>query len=676
MPNPPFARRTSPEGLVKGRTLYGLSRRAGASRRTSLALLAVAALSLAPLGAQTTGGLTPFLRGDCNSDGVIDASDVILLLNYIFVIGTPAPSCRDACDLNDSGGPIDLIDASYLMSYLFNQGGPPAPPFPLPSVDPTPGDGIGCNGDIDDGAPSGTPTLIPGPGYAGATPQPADVGTGAAATVKAIARWDVVPFQAFQGTFQIGVTAFHINGINRVEFSVEGGPWVAVTEPTLNPRTGIFEYFVQLDSNLLSPGPVRARAVAFPNIGRARVIPELRLFVSNGAAPSVRYISPSGNDTTGTGTATNPFRTARRAAKSLQLASSNGTADGGVVYCLPGNHTLENGGTPVTTQNCWVEIRPAPGVAQSQVAITIVNDSLETKLMKFSNLMVRKSISSGFSADEISTGAEQAYFWADNCIFEGAGPNTEIGSLGLVADTRFTAYYATNTIAREERHGLRGASLLRHVHCQNIGSDAYQNGEYLLNCSVDTIDNNQGWHSDMLQWTRVNENVIVYGLHGINIRGQGIFAKPSTLSINNVALINVFVEEVGSYKSEWEPNSNHLLIWNNSYVGHSFLCTGTGATNVSIKNCYFEKLVNYSSSWQIDNNHYRDASGATPGTNATTGGSNATLFENAAANDYRPKLSGPIAGPQRPTWIVEPLVPADALGTPWSFPAPVGARAN
>ncbi|MGE3164485.1 MAG: dockerin type I repeat-containing protein [Planctomycetota bacterium] len=635
----------------------------------------VAALSVGPLDGQSTGSLAPFVRGDCNSDSWIDASDVILLLNHIFVIGAPVPTCRDACDLNDSGA-VDLIDASYLMAYMFNDGASPAPPFPAAAVDPTPGDGIGCNGDGEEAVTSGTPTLIPGAGYTGATPQPADVGTGSAATVKAIARWDVVPFQAFLGNFQIGVTAFHINGINRVEFSVEGGPWVSVSQPTLNPRTGIFEYFVQLNSGNHPAGPVRARAIAFPNIGRARVLPELQLFVTDGSAPATRYISPSGNDTTGTGSQTNPFRTVRKAAKSIEAASGIGRADGGIVYCLPGNHTVENGGTPVNTQNCWVDVRPAPGVDRSQVAITIVNDSLETKLMKFTNLMVRKSVSSGFSADEISTGAELAYFWADQCIFEGNGPDTEIGSLGLVADTRFTAYYATNTIAREERHGLRGGSLLRHVHCQNIGSDAYQNGEYLLNCTVDSIDNNQGWHADMLQWSRNSENVIVYGLYGTNIRGQGIFAKPSTLSINNVALINVFVEEIGSYKSEWEPNSNHLLIWNNSYVSHSFLCTGTSATNVSIKNCYFEKMVDYSSSWQIDNNHYRDGSGATPGTNATVGGTHATLFVNAAANDYRPKTNGPIAGSQRPTWVTAPLVPADAIGNPWGTPAPVGAMAE
>src|SRR5690606_33560784 len=52
---------------------------------------------------------------------------------------------------------------------------------------------------------------------------------------KAIARWDVVPFQTFSGTMNVGIVAFHINGISKVDFEI-GGKTYTVTEATLNPQ--------------------------------------------------------------------------------------------------------------------------------------------------------------------------------------------------------------------------------------------------------------------------------------------------------------------------------------------------------------------------------------------------------------------------------------------------------
>lgn len=633
----------------------------------------------AQLEAQTTGGpnLNSFLRGDCNSDNLIDAADIILLLQHLFVIGGPTPSCRDACDVDDSGVDLNLIDVSFMLAFMFDSGDPPPPPFPVAAVDPTPGDGIGCDGDDDDTPVVNGSVLIPGPGFSGATPQPSDVGSGSNASVKAIARFDVVPYQTFGGTFDIGVTAFHIRGIDRVEFSVEGGPWSAVVEPRLNNRTGVFEYVATVDASLLPTGPIEVRAIAYPEIGRARVL-SLRLFANAaGAAPNpVRYISPNGSDSSGDGSSSNPFRTARKAGRDIQASSSNNRADGGTIFLMAGNNILEDGGASVDTQHRWLELRPAPGLTQSQVVVHVVNDSLETKLMRMTNLTIRRSISSGHSSDNINSGAEEAYFWADHCRFVGNGPNTQIGSLGFVADTRFNAYYATDSIAENERHGLRGASLLRNVIVQNIGSDAFQNTEYILNCSVDGISNNVGWHPDLVQYTRGLDNVIIYGLHAVNVRGQGIFAKPTSLNINNVALVNLMVEVEGGYKSEWEPNSDHILMWNNSYVNHTFLFTGTGANHVSIRNNFFEKFLNVGSGWVIDNNHYRNGTGSTPGTNTTTGGSSSAMFMDPGGDDYRPVLGQPIAGQQRPTLILSPLAPADSLGNPWSLPASVGALAH
>ncbi|MGE4619708.1 MAG: hypothetical protein AAEJ04_07870 [Planctomycetota bacterium] len=91
----------------------------------------------------------PFVRGDCNSDGgLVNIADGISVLQYLFQGGT-APGCLDSCDLDDNGE-ISVGDAVWIFSYQFAGGAAPLAPFPNLGIDPTTGDGIGCDGDADD----------------------------------------------------------------------------------------------------------------------------------------------------------------------------------------------------------------------------------------------------------------------------------------------------------------------------------------------------------------------------------------------------------------------------------------------------------------------------------------------------------------------------------------------
>jgi energy-converting hydrogenase Eha subunit C len=65
----------------------------------------------------------PFIRGDANGDGVINAADVVYLINYLY-IGGPAPNPLQAGDVN-SDGVINASDVVYLINYLFISGPPP-----------------------------------------------------------------------------------------------------------------------------------------------------------------------------------------------------------------------------------------------------------------------------------------------------------------------------------------------------------------------------------------------------------------------------------------------------------------------------------------------------------------------------------------------------------------------
>jgi len=63
-------------------------------------------------------------RGDVNCDGKIDATDVVYLINYLFVPDSPEPVPLEAGDVN-CDGKVDVNDVVYLINYLFVAGSPP-----------------------------------------------------------------------------------------------------------------------------------------------------------------------------------------------------------------------------------------------------------------------------------------------------------------------------------------------------------------------------------------------------------------------------------------------------------------------------------------------------------------------------------------------------------------------
>jgi hypothetical protein len=109
------------------------------------------------------------------------------------------------------------------------QGGNDPPAITDPeSKDPTPPQ------------PSGQ-FLQNGSGFVAVTNQPAALGAPGMVgyTARAIARWSTVPAQVVDGIMAVGVVAFHRNGIDRVSFSANGGPWLDVSAATANPDTGV-----------------------------------------------------------------------------------------------------------------------------------------------------------------------------------------------------------------------------------------------------------------------------------------------------------------------------------------------------------------------------------------------------------------------------------------------------
>jgi|SoiMethySBSTD1v2_1073268.scaffolds.fasta_scaffold74813_2 hypothetical protein len=82
-----------------------------------------------------------FIRGDCSPDKVVNITDPVRLLGYLFLTGDQPP-CLEACD-SDGSGSLNITDAIFELSFLFLGGAPLPPPGPTCAVDPSPSS-LGC----------------------------------------------------------------------------------------------------------------------------------------------------------------------------------------------------------------------------------------------------------------------------------------------------------------------------------------------------------------------------------------------------------------------------------------------------------------------------------------------------------------------------------------------------
>lgn len=95
-----------------------------------------------------------FVRGDANGDMMVDISDPVQVLNYLFVGGSL--DCLDSADANDDST-VDISDSVATLNYLFVGGPEFPPPFPNCGPDPT-ADTLDCTS-----PPAGCTPVTPAP---------------------------------------------------------------------------------------------------------------------------------------------------------------------------------------------------------------------------------------------------------------------------------------------------------------------------------------------------------------------------------------------------------------------------------------------------------------------------------------------------------------------------------
>jgi hypothetical protein len=65
------------------------------------------------------------VRGDVNRNGVIDISDAVFILSWLFVDPNMVPECENSAEVNGDGT-VNVADATYLLNFLFLGGPAPA----------------------------------------------------------------------------------------------------------------------------------------------------------------------------------------------------------------------------------------------------------------------------------------------------------------------------------------------------------------------------------------------------------------------------------------------------------------------------------------------------------------------------------------------------------------------
>lgn len=452
------------------------------------------------------------------------------------------------------------------------------------SSDPTSGSGGGSGGG---GEPGDFPVLRPGSGFGSATPQPPAVGDPSLPGYDAqvIARWDAVPYQDFDGLFHLGVVAFHMNGIDRVEFSANGGPWTPVHEMKLNPRTNVWEYTATLDAEAFEDGLLEVRARVFPkHAGETRVLGgEIdgynggsihyrngvhSMFLnanSEGSLPTreVYADARNGSDSDGDGSRDNPFRSATRAL--AQVTADYGDSDGAICYLMPGEYVWEGASHPhnVATRERWATVTAAPGVDREQV-VFIDNEpaGMRTRLLRGHNITLNGD------GGPRTFRTMDTYFWLSNSAIAGRS-RFEGGGIAS-GSSDWAGIYGTDLDVSEIRSPFRSSTFVRNVQATGFSDTPFGSDTMVLNADVrDFTRNPDGTHADVFHWfwrdDMDRENRMIYGLRVHKFPLLGFLMNPirgGEQELEDVAIVNVHIskDEPSVASSMWNFDVNHLII--------------------------------------------------------------------------------------------------------------------
>lgn len=505
--------------------------------------------------------------------------------------------------------------------------------------------------------------ILPGAGWSGATSQPAAIGTGDFADKPAVAQWTDVQGRDITTPYKVGVIACHARGVDRVEFAVAGGTWVSVTAVAANTDSEIHDYNVTIDpSDFGGNGPQEVRAVVYPVAGVPYVLQGAAdIRGRNGYWPNVipspptdeeRWVSPSGNDSTGDGTEELPFLTILKAAQDIATAGG-GVADGGTIYLAEGDYAIAD--TTVATTSRYLTITTAVGATRAATRITsYTNDGLNTNRLCLRNLTIRTYMS--------DNGGAGHYLWQDACHSLGdgqhslTGPSTALGWLPNSFPWASCAY--TDCIISDARFGPMMSTFIKGTLITRIGDDVFRFPVCVLNTTIDTVHpGGTGWHPDMVEitgagWT--HQRLVFCNVLFKDCNAQGVFVKGTSavVTFKDSVFINTVIHKTDDvWVSQYDTNTQtdnvgHIHC---SWVNFTQLVKESTIAGLYYDMCQFAAYTQTSpgvvdTDW-FDRCHF--TSGTQYGTNSSTGD---PLWEDLAGRDFAPGTGSPLLARGAPAW--------------------------
>lgn len=537
-------------------------------------------VDLGDLDAFTTAG-DGQLVGDLNGDGTVDLADLDLF-------GQDAGSS----DLNGDGV-VDLVDLDLLSVAMAGDHTSHGTTGTRSADADLNGDGMVTVADLNlIGRSLGSQAMVltGGNGFDVLSTAPAQVraAEGAyafGASARAIAQFNVVPHQVISGTFDVGVVAFHVHGIERVAFSVDGGPWLNVHAPSFNPRTETLEYRATLETADLPAGDVEIRAIAFPVVGEPLVLDTrgIKDAKDQGGDPVGLFLHVAG-----TASGSGPVvRLARGGLETIPdaidfLMDRYGTVGHATIELPAGTYTFgAERSRPETPEGGYLTLRPAPGTDRDGVIFTEVelNAGFDDANVHVQEVTIAGTeLNDGGRLIPIFQGGRDGWLWLDGILWQGQARTKG----DVVKKNTFARVYITDTEMFDAERPFAQARLVRNSSAVRVFEDAIRSVDLTINVEVTDLLSLDGGHPDVWQYFYEDgpyDNVIVYGLRALpdlSIPGNAIHGQGLNLSTGiNSAFVDV----------EIDNRRNRLA--DRPGIGHHNLGAGGDFSNILIADSTF-----------------------------------------------------------------------------------------
>lgn len=255
--------------------------------------------------------------------------------------------------------------------------------------------------------------------------------------------------------FTLAANAFHLFGIAAVKFTATGQTSGAsvnstATTQTATQRSATGLYACAYQKTLALSGFTQAELIncdflAYPVVGDASSILDTSertttndeplgynraviLCDKSNALDDAVYVSPTGNDTTGTGTSVNPYATVAK-----------GMTQGNIVYLTAGTHLAVGSAQSRKTTNEWVIAQPAPGESSATVTVQIPTSTRENKCQR---MMYQGVTVTMVGAGSYLTGEGNNSVRFRDCVFAHGGTVATSAGMDFAA---VACYFENNT---------------------------------------------------------------------------------------------------------------------------------------------------------------------------------------------------------------------------------------